>query len=128
MLNKENPSHLAVAFDLPTPTFRHEYYPEYKAGREKQPEDITLAIPLIHKILEAFPIPILSCESYEADDVIGTIAKQAEKEGYEVYMMTPDKDYAQLGQRFGFFVQTCAYWQRNQEVRQNGNPSRLGHY
>lgn len=96
VLQKEKPSHLAVVFDLPTPTFRHEMYEPYKANREKQPEDITLAIPYIKKIVEAFNIPLAFCEGYEADDVIGTLAKQAEKEGFDVYMMTPDKDYAQL--------------------------------
>ncbi|BDS13893.1 DNA polymerase I [Aureispira anguillae] len=96
VLKKEKPSHIAVVFDLPTPTFRHDMYVEYKANREKQPEDITLAIPYIKEIIEAFNIPVAFCEGYEADDVIGTLAKQAEKEGFDVYMMTPDKDYAQL--------------------------------
>lgn len=96
VLRKEKPSHIAVVFDLPGPTFRHEMYVEYKANREKQPEDITIAIPYIKKIIEAFNIPVAFCEGYEADDVIGTLAKQAEKEGFDVYMMTPDKDYAQL--------------------------------
>lgn len=96
ILSKEKPTHIAVAFDLPTPTFRHEMFEPYKAQREKQPEDITIAIPYIKKIIEAFNIPVAYCEGYEADDVIGTLAKQAEKEGFEVYMMTPDKDYAQL--------------------------------
>lgn len=96
VLKKEKPSHIAVVFDLPGPTFRHEMYVEYKANREKQPEDITTAIPYIKKIIEAFNIPVAFCEGYEADDVIGTLAKQAEKEDFDVYMMTPDKDYAQL--------------------------------
>jgi len=96
ILQKEKPSHIAVVFDLPTPTFRHEMYEPYKAQREAQPEDITIAIPYIKKIIEAFNIPVAFCEGYEADDVIGTLAKQAEKEGFDVYMMTPDKDYAQL--------------------------------
>lgn len=96
VLKKEKPTHIAVVFDLPGPTFRHEMYVEYKANREKQPEDITTAIPYIKKIIEAFNIPVAFCEGYEADDVIGTLAKQAEKEGFDVYMMTPDKDYAQL--------------------------------
>lgn len=96
LLQKEQPTHIAVAFDLPGPTFRHEMYEPYKANREEQPEDITLAIPLIMKIIEAFNIPVVTCEGYEADDVVGTLAKQAEKEGFQVFMMTPDKDYAQL--------------------------------
>ncbi|MCP4438494.1 MAG: DNA polymerase I [Aureispira sp.] len=96
VIRKQNPSHIAVVFDLPKPTFRHVMYEEYKAHREAQPEDITLSIPIIKKIVEGFNIPVVSKEGFEADDVIGTLAKQAEKEGFEVYMMTPDKDYAQL--------------------------------
>ncbi|MEM1320904.1 MAG: DNA polymerase I [Bacteroidota bacterium] len=96
VMRKQNPSHIAVSFDLSGPTFRHEMFTEYKANREAQPEDITLAIPYIQRILEGFNIPIVTSEGFEADDVIGTLAKQAEKEGFTVYMMTPDKDYAQL--------------------------------
>lgn len=96
VLQKEHPTHIAVAFDLPTATFRHGMFPEYKANRDAQPEDISIAIPYIKKLIEAFNIPLVSSPGYEADDVIGTLAKQAEKEGFEVYMMTPDKDYAQL--------------------------------
>ena len=96
LIRKEKPSHIAVAFDLPTPTFRHVMYEPYKAHRDAQPEDITFALPYIKKILEAFKIPILTLDGYEADDVIGTIAKKAEKEDFQVFMMTPDKDYAQL--------------------------------
>ncbi len=96
ILTKEKPSHIAVAFDLPGGTFRNEMFPEYKANREEQPDDITTAIPYIQQIIEAMNIPIAVSKGYEADDVIGTLAKQAEKEGFEVYMMTPDKDYAQL--------------------------------
>jgi DNA polymerase-1 len=96
LMKNQQPQYLAVAFDLPGPTFRHEAYEPYKANREAQPEDITIAIPLIHKILKGFKIPIVTLEGYEADDIIGTLAKQAEKEGMEVYMMTPDKDFGQL--------------------------------
>ena len=96
ILRKENPSHIAVCFDPKGGTFRHEEYPEYKAQREAQPEDITKAIPYIKDILEAYNIPVIEIPRYEADDVIGTLAKQAEKEGYTTYMMTPDKDYGQL--------------------------------
>ncbi|MEL6922705.1 MAG: 5'-3' exonuclease H3TH domain-containing protein [Bacteroidota bacterium] len=96
VLKNQKPTHIAVAFDLSGPTFRNELYTEYKANREAQPEDITVAIPYIQRIIEGFNIPIVTKEGYEADDVIGTLAKQAEKEGFEVYMMTPDKDYAQL--------------------------------
>lgn len=96
VLKRENPTHIAVAFDPKGPTFRHEAYEQYKAQREETPEDIRKSIPFIKEIIEAYKIPILEVPRYEADDVIGTIAKQAEKEGFEVYMMTPDKDYGQL--------------------------------
>jgi DNA polymerase I len=96
VLKKEKPSHLAVAFDLPTPTFRHEMFDLYKANRDRQPEDISFGIPHIMRILRGMNIPIVTSEGYEADDVIGTLSKQAEKEGFTVYMMTPDKDYGQL--------------------------------
>ncbi|HMQ59112.1 MAG TPA: DNA polymerase I [Flavilitoribacter sp.] len=96
LLQNQKPTHIAVAFDPPSPTFRHEMYEPYKANREQQPEDITIAFPYIRKILEGFKIPVVSVNGFEADDVIGTLAKQAEKEGYQVYMVTPDKDFGQL--------------------------------
>lgn len=96
LMRTENPTHIAVAFDPPGPTFRHEMYEPYKANREEQPDDIRIAFPYIVEIVKAFHIPIISVEGYEADDVIGTVAKQAEKEGYTVYMVTPDKDFGQL--------------------------------
>ena len=96
LLRTEKPTHIAVAFDPHGPTFRHEQYPKYKANREEQPEDIGIAIPWIQKILKGFHIPILCIPGFEADDVIGTIAKKASKEGFTVYMVTPDKDYGQL--------------------------------
>ena len=96
LLSKENPTHIAVCFDLPQPTERHEIFPDYKANRGATPEAIKLAVPYIHRLLEAFKIPALGVPGYEADDVIGTLAKQAEKEGYTTYMMTPDKDFGQL--------------------------------
>lgn len=96
VMKRENPSHIAVAFDPKGPTFRHEAYELYKAQREETPEVIRQSVPVIKEIIEAYNIPILEVPRYEADDVIGTIAKQAEKENFEVYMMTPDKDYAQL--------------------------------
>ncbi|MBK8701472.1 MAG: DNA polymerase I [Saprospiraceae bacterium] len=95
LMQNQKPSHIAVAFD-PKTTFRHEYFPAYKANRDAQPEDISIAMPYIRSILEAMKIPILFRDNFEADDLIGTIAKQAEKEGYTVYMVTPDKDYGQL--------------------------------
>ncbi|HNW50114.1 MAG TPA: DNA polymerase I [Prolixibacteraceae bacterium] len=96
VLSSESPTHIAVAFDVHGDTFRHEMYPEYKANREKMPEDIRAAIPYIRKIIEAYNIPIIEKLGFEADDVIGTLAKKASAEGFITYMMTPDKDYAQL--------------------------------
>ncbi len=96
ILSKEKPTHIAVAFDTHAPTFRHEEYPEYKAQREAQPEDIRIAIPIIKDMLKGFNIPALELDGFEADDIIGTFAKQASQKGFEVFMMTPDKDYAQL--------------------------------
>ena len=96
VLRKENPSHVAVAFDPSGPTFRHEAFEAYKAQREETPEAIRQSVPIIKSIIEAYRIPILEVPCFEADDVIGTVAKQAEREGFEVYMMTPDKDYGQL--------------------------------
>lgn len=96
LMVNEKPTHIAVAFDPKGGTFRHEFFPEYKANRDATPEDIIFAMPYIHKIVEAFKIPVIMINNYEADDVIGTVAKQAEKEGYQVFMVTPDKDYAQL--------------------------------
>lgn len=96
VLTKENPTHIAVAFDPSGPTFRHEEYPEYKAQREQCPEDIKMSVPIIKKILNAWNISILEKEGYEADDVIGTVALKAGENGYQTYMLTPDKDYGQL--------------------------------
>lgn len=97
ILRKENPTHIAVCFDPKGGhTFRHEIYPEYKAQREAQPEDITLSVPYIKDIIAAYRIPVIEMERYEADDIIGTLAKKAESEGFTTYMMTPDKDYGQL--------------------------------
>lgn len=96
VLKKENPSHIAVAFDPAGPTFRHEAYEKYKAQRKETPEDIRIAVPIIKEIISAYNIKILEIAGFEADDVIGTVAKQAEKEDMDVYMMTPDKDYGQL--------------------------------
>lgn len=97
LLRKENPGYIAVCFDPPHGrTFRHEKFEDYKAGRDKQPEDITIAIPIIKDLLNACRIPVIEMENYEADDVIGTLAAKAEKAGFTTYMMTPDKDYGQL--------------------------------
>ena len=96
VLRKEDPTHIAVAFDPLGPTFRHEAYELYKAQRQATPEDIRISVPIIKSIIEAYNIKIVEVPMYEADDVIGTIAKKAEKEKFNVYMMTPDKDYGQL--------------------------------
>ena len=96
VLTKEQPTHIGVAFDPHGGTFRHERYPLYKAQREETPEAIRFGVPVIKDILEAYRIPVLEVPGYEADDVIGTLAAQAEEAGIETYMMTPDKDYGQL--------------------------------
>jgi DNA polymerase-1 len=96
VIKREKPDHLAVAFDKGGSSARKEAFPEYKANRQETPEAIKIAVPYIHKILEAMNIPIVESHGIEADDLIGTLSKQAEKEGYQVYMVTPDKDYAQL--------------------------------
>jgi DNA polymerase-1 len=96
VLQKQKPTHIAVAFDTPAPTFRHEMYKEYKATRDETPEDIKKAVPYIKRLLEAYKIPIIDCPGFEADDIIGTLAKKASDQGFITYMMTPDKDFAQL--------------------------------
>lgn len=96
VLQKEQPDLLAIGFDPAGPTFRHELFPEYKAQREATPEDIKRAVPIIKDLIKAYRIPILEVPGFEADDVIGTMAKTAVSKGYEVRMITPDKDYAQL--------------------------------
>lgn len=96
VLTKEQPSHIGIAFDPAGPTFRHEAYEQYKAQREETPEGIRAAIPYIKDIIRAYRIPILEVSGYEADDVIGTLARQADARGVDTFMMTPDKDYGQL--------------------------------
>ncbi|MGI6717921.1 MAG: DNA polymerase I [Bacteroidales bacterium] len=96
LIAKENPTHLAVCSDTIADTFRHEAYGDYKANREAMPEDIATNLPFIKELLEGFKIPLIYCDGYEADDIIGTIAKKAESDGYEVFMVTPDKDFCQL--------------------------------
>ncbi len=96
LLRKEKPTHIGVAFDTMAPTARHLEYTEYKANREKMPEDMAVCIPYIKRLLQGMNIPILFAEGYEADDVIGTLSRKAASEGYTVYMVTPDKDFGQL--------------------------------
>mgnify|MGYP003324864175 FL=1 len=96
LINREKPDYLAVAFDKGGSVDRKEIFTEYKANRPETPEAIRFAVPYIQNLLKAMHIPVIEKEGYEADDIIGTLAKQAEKEGFDVYMMTPDKDFAQL--------------------------------
>jgi DNA polymerase-1 len=96
VLSKEKPTHIGVAMDGPARTFRHDNFPEYKANRQAMPEDIGVAIPYVTRIVEAFNIPMLILPGFEADDVIGTLSCKAEKAGFDVYMMSPDKDFCQL--------------------------------
>lgn len=96
VLKKEQPTHIAVAFDSREPTVRHDDFTEYKAHREAMPEELSASIPYIIELIDAFNIPVIFSEGYEADDIIGTLAKQAEQHGYQTYMMTSDKDFGQL--------------------------------
>jgi DNA polymerase I len=96
VLKKEKPTHIAVVFDTAAPTQRHVEFTEYKAQREEMPEDLAKSIPYVKRLIEGFRIPVLEVDGFEADDIIGTLAKKAEQQGYITYMMTPDKDYGQL--------------------------------
>jgi len=96
VLKKEKPTHMAVVFDTDAPTERHTDFAAYKAHREQMPEDLSAALPYIIKVILGFNIPVITADGYEADDIIGTLAKKAEQKGYKVYCMTPDKDFAQL--------------------------------
>src|SRR5690606_5881758 len=96
VLQKQKPTHIAVAFDTPAPTFRDQLYEEYKATRQEAPEDVRYGTPMVKEIIKGFNIPILEMDGFEADDIIGTLAQRAEQEGFRVYMMTPDKDFGQL--------------------------------
>lgn len=115
LIQREKPTHIAVCFDTAAQTNREADFAEYKSNRQEQPEDITVAIPYIRKIIEAFKIPIVELDGYEADDVIGTLAKKAEKDGYKVYMVTPDKDYGQLVTE-NIFMYKPAYQGRPVEI------------
>ncbi|MEP7128515.1 MAG: 5'-3' exonuclease H3TH domain-containing protein, partial [Chitinophagales bacterium] len=115
LIQREKPTHIAVCFDTAAKTNREDEFAEYKANRQEQPEDITIAIPYIRKIIEAFKIPIVELDGFEADDVIGTLAKKAEKDGYKVFMVTPDKDYGQLVSE-NIFMYKPAYQGRPVEI------------
>ena len=96
LINNQHPTHMAVCFDTHALTERHVDFADYKANRQETPEDILNAVPDIKNIIRGFNIPVVELDGYEADDIIGTLAQKAESEGYEVYMVTPDKDYGQL--------------------------------
>ena len=96
VLKKEKPSHIAVVFDTSAPTERHTDFEAYKAHREAMPEDLRIALPYVFRLIEGFNIPVITKDGFEADDIIGTMAKEAERQGFQVYCMTPDKDFAQL--------------------------------
>jgi DNA polymerase I len=104
VLKKHKPTHIAVVFDTPTPTFRHEIFKEYKANRDETPEDIKKSVPYIKRLIEAYKIPVIDYPGFEADDVIGTLARKASEKGFVTYMMTPDKDYAQLVSETAFML------------------------
>jgi len=126
LLAKQKPTHIAVVFDPPGPTFRNEMYPAYKANRDATPEDIKISVPYIKRLLEAYRIPVIEVAGFEADDVIGTLAKKAAEQGYTAYMMTPDKDFAQLVTdkvlmyRPGRSGGDAEIWGKNEIVREYG--------
>lgn len=109
VLSKENPTHIAVVFDTAAPTQRHEEFEHYKAHREAMPEDLSASLPYVFKLIEAFNIPVITLDGYEADDIIGTLAKKAEVKGFTTYMMTPDKDYAQLVSEHIYMYKPAAF-------------------
>lgn len=117
VLKKQQPTHIAVVFDTAAPTTRHEEFSDYKANRQEIPEDLALAIPYVKKLVEAFNISVIFSDGYEADDIIGTFAKKAEKADFETYMMTPDKDYGQLVDEHTFIFKP---------PRGGGNPEIMG--
>ena len=116
LINKEKPTHLAVCFDTEAATERHTDFIDYKANRQAAPEDLTGALPDIKKIIKAFNIPVVELDGYEADDVIGTLAWQAADLGYEVYMVTPDKDYGQLLIHPGVYIYKPPYMGSKEEI------------
>ena len=116
LINKEKPSHIAVCFDTKAPTERHTDFTDYKANRQEAPEDLLAAIPDIKRIIQGFNIPVVEVDGYEADDVVGTIAWQAADLGYEVYMVTPDKDYGQLLTKEGVYIYKPAAFGNGPEI------------
>jgi len=116
LINKEKPTHMAVCFDTAAPTERHTDFSEYKANRQDAPEDLSASLPDIKRIIKGFNIPVIELDGYEADDVIGTLAWQAADHGYEVYMVTPDKDYGQLLIHNGVYIYKPAYQSNPPEI------------
>src|SRR5258708_6439239 len=96
LITKQMPTHLAVVFDTAAPTARHTEFPAYKAQRQEMPEELSAAIPDVKRLIRAFNLPVLELDGYEADDIIGTLAREAEPTGFTTYMVTPDKDFGQL--------------------------------
>lgn len=126
VLRTEQPSHIAVAFDTGAPTLRHADFDNYKANREATPDDILNAVPYIQRIIRAFGIPILSLDGYEADDIVGTIAKHAEIDGFDVYMMTSDKDYGQLVSEHIYMYKPGKFGQKAEVVDARGICEKYG--
>lgn len=116
LINKERPTHLAVCFDTHAPTERHTDFTDYKANRQEAPEDLLASIPDIQRIIRGFNIPVVEMDGYEADDVIGTVAWQAADAGYEVYMVTPDKDYGQLLTKPNVYIYKPPYMGGAEEI------------
>jgi len=116
LINKEKPTHLAVCFDTHAPTERHTDFTDYKANRQEAPEDLISSIPHIQNIIRGFNIPVIEMDGYEADDIIGTLALQAVEQGYEVYMVTPDKDYGQLLIKEGIYIYKPPYMGGAEEI------------
>ena len=116
LINKEKPTHLAVCFDTHAPTERHTDFTDYKANRQEAPEDLISSIPHIQNIIRGFNIPVIEMDGYEADDIIGTLALQAAEQGYEVYMVTPDKDYGQLLIKEGIYIYKPPYMGGAEEI------------
>src|SRR5574343_1149065 len=116
LINKEKPTNLAVCFDTHAPTERHTDFTDYKANRQEAPEDLLASIPDIQRIIRGFNIPVVEMDGYEADDVIGTVAWQAADAGYEVYMVTPDKDYGQLLTKPNVYIYKPPYMGGAEEI------------
>lgn len=126
VLRQEQPTHIAVAFDTGAPTLRHADFAAYKANREATPDDIINSIPYIKKVIDAFNIPMVMLDGYEADDIVGTLAKRAEIEGFQVYMMTSDKDYGQLVSDNIFMYKPAKFGQPAQVVGVDGICEKYG--